>query len=479
MSVLVIDIGSSSVRALLFDEQARLMPDAIHQIEHQFQYAPDGEASADPQNLQELTETCIAQLLQQSAGKHIQAVGMATFVGNIMGVDAVGRALTPLFTYADTRGEALVGELGQHINLNDHHQRTGCRLHPAYSTVRLAWYRKHFPEDFARVHQWMDFASYLYLQWFGEANTSYSVASWSGLLNRSELTWDALWLERLHLNQAALPKVADVTDTIQGLKSPYREQWQVLADVPFFLAVGDGAAANVGSGATDKGSVALSIGSTAALRMIDDSELPTIPKGLWGYRVTAKQHLIGGATSEGGNVYEWASATLALNEQAETQLMTSKPDSHNLTILPLLAGERAPGWQGDAKGTIHGIGLATTPLDILQALLESVALRLASIADTLLQSDATVMASGGAISASTVWSQIIANALNRPLQIIGNPETTARGVAILILSHLHHKQWSDYPPDVARVIEPQADAVTIYQETRQRQQALYQRLYGE
>ncbi|MEZ4671898.1 MAG: gluconokinase [Anaerolineae bacterium] len=477
MSILVVDIGSSSVRALLFDEQAKPIPGALCQIKHSFHTAGDGEATADPRHLQQLTEECITQVVQHPAASDIQAVGVSSFVGNILGVDASGSAVTPCFTYADGRGGELVKTLQDKIDVPTNYQATGCRLHPAYATVRLYWYQQQYPEAYRRVARWMDFAAYLYRQWFGQTVTSYSVASWSGLLNRAQLAWDDRWLNLLQLDPAALPTLADTMDTVQGLLPPYNERWQVLADVPFFLAIGDGAAANIGSGGVDSTSAALSIGSTSAIRRVSTDRLPPVPDGLWGYRVTAQHPLIGGATTEGGTLYEWARKTLQLEADVEAALAAQVPDGHGLTVLPFWSGERSPGWHSEASGTLHGLRLSTTPLDILHALLESIALRLAHIAGVLLPGEARIMAGGGAIAASTVWPQIIANALNRPLHMLSEGETSARGIAILLLSHLHQRQWTDYPPQIARVIQPQRSAVEIYQQARQRQQALYQQFY--
>ena len=103
----------------------------------------------------------------------------------------------------------------------------------------------------------------------------------------------------------------------------------------------------------------------------------------------------------------------------EDELAKRELAEHGLTVLPLFAGERSPGWRGDATGTIHGIRLSTTPLDMVHALLESVALRLAIVAQQLeLVDDVKIMASGGALTRSTAWAQIIADALQRQLYLL-------------------------------------------------------------
>ncbi len=478
MSILVIDIGSSSVRAMLFDEFAQPIPQAEIKQSYSFFYGQDGEVTIDPLELQNRVETCVSQLLQNPQASSIEALGISTFVGNVMGIDASGNPITPVFTYADTRSSQCVDELQDKIDLADMLQRTGCRLHSAYNTVKLYWYQQTYPEIFASIARWMDFTSYLYLQWFGETRTSYSVASWSGLLNRQTLTWDEAWLDRLGIEESNLTTLADVNQTLSGLTSRYAEKWASLAQTPFYLPIGDGASANLGSGAINRNYAALSVGSTSALRYVTDQAMPMIPEGLWGYRVTVNQHLIGGATTEGGTIFAWAKDVLTLSDNDVKALDSRLPDQHGLTILPLFAGERSPGWRGQATATIHGLQLSTSATDIMQALLESVAFRLTNIADMLLPSQVQIMASGGALISSKIWAQMIANSLNRQLNIISG-ETSARGIAVLILSDLHHADWSIYKPEIASIIEPQANSVAIYQQSRERQKHLYQRLYDK
>jgi gluconokinase len=470
MTILVIDIGSSSVRALLFDRNAHLIPGAIASRSHNFTTDAEGGVTADALHLQKLTEACIDAILTHPAAASIEAAGMAMFVGNVLGVDAYGLPLTPIYTYADTRSRADVELLRVQIDVTAAHQRTGCLLHTAYHPSRLHWLKRTQPERFAAVHQWQDFATYLYHQWFGvELPCSYSVAAWSGLLNRYTLTWDEEWLRLLHLPPEKLPALADTNTFTRGLKS---ERWSVLRDVPFYLAMGDGLAANMGAGAVSDRTIALTVGTTAALRILA-REVPQIPQGLWCYRVSPGHQLLGGATSEGGSIFAWARQTFALPSNLEAELAERLPDSHGLTWLPLLAGERSPGWRGDATGTIHGLRLSTTPIDILHAGLEGVANRLALIADQLTSEALPVLAGGGALDASPAWAQIICNALNRPLHLVNEPEATARGVVVALFQELDSQSLP-----AAAVLMPQPDAAAALRAARERQVDLYRRLYS-
>lgn len=496
MTVLVLDIGSSSARALLFDDLARPIPGAVVQRHYQMTTTPPGAAVLDAAALREVVEATIDGILLHPSAGEIRVVGLATFVGNLVGLNAARHPITPVYLYADTRSADDVETLRAQIDAVASHERTGCPLHTAYHPARLRWLASAAPETYAQVAQWVDFASYLYTCWFGQTACSYSVASWSGLLNRATLQWDGEWLRTLGISPTALPVLRDYDSTARILTPSYQTRWHALSAVPFCLAVGDGAAANIGTGCCDSTRLAMSLGTTAALRVTypqpqpsgiagaqraapdpaasPAAAAPSVPYSLWSYRVSADLHLIGGATSEGGNLYRWARQTLLLPDSLTDALSQRPVDGHGLTVLPLLAGERSPGWSPDATGTITGLRLSTTPLDIAQALFEGLALRLAIIFEQLgsfIGVNAELIASGGALSPYLAGT--IASALDQPVNVTEDTEITARGVAMLALRAVGVNVRLNEAPAVAYTAEPQPDAVKLLRKAKERQQALY------
>ncbi|MCY3864781.1 MAG: FGGY-family carbohydrate kinase [Chloroflexi bacterium] len=481
MTLLVIDLGSSSARTLLFDDDARLIDGSICSRRHDFATDSGGLAIADASQLRALVEACMDEVLAHSAAQTIRAVGLATFVGNWLGLDAGGAACTPLFTYADTRSRSQIPSLLAKLSgdADPYHQATGCLLHPAYLPAQYNRLTATDPECEAKIARVTDIGGYLYRCWFGRAMpTSLSVASWSGLLDsaRQDWHWDYARLLVGDSLAAKLPSVADYDAVQVGLADEYAARWPRLRDCPFFLALGDGAAANIGSGAVDADRIALTIGTTSALRVV--KRVDRAPDGLWRYLVAADMPLVGGATSEGGNVYQWVMEDLLLGDETlEKQLADCAPDGHGLTVLPLLAGERAPGWRAEATGAIHGIGRHTRRLDILQAHLEAVALRLSLIYDLINDETAEVMAGGGALQSSLAWARMMADAFNTPIHLLAEAEITARGVALMMRRSLDGSSLDAVQPAIEDVIYPAPDRVRLLRRARERQLDLYRRLY--
>lgn len=488
--VLALNIGTSSIRALLFDRLGRAIEGMMARQSWRLDTDTDGAAVADPDAMVDRVWRCIDEVLERAAelsGK-IEGVALCTFVSNILGVDEQGQAVTPLMTYADTRSADEVDRLRREFDEEAVHQRTGCLFHTSYLPAQFRWLARARPDIFQRAVRWMSIGEYMERQIFpsagsrkeNERGVSYSVASWTGLLDRKNLVWDGPLLAALPVDAAQLSPLVDVDVPRRGLRDRFADRWPALRGVPWFPAVGDGAAANVGSGCVTPARVALTMGTTTAVRLVTEEEVMHVPDGLWCYRVDGRRSLPGGALSEGGNVFAWMRDTLHLpvERDLEDALARMVPDGHGLTALPFLAGERSPGWVGDARATLHGLSLATTPLDILRASMEGVAYRIALIFDrleSLLPSDFQVVASGGALLNSPVWVQIIADIVGRPVAISEVEEASARGAALLALEALGAlDDATDSPAFIGEPIVPDDDRHARYRKAAKRQQMLYE-----
>jgi gluconokinase len=282
---------------------------------------------------------------------------------------------------------------------------------------------------------------------FGTLRTSVSMASGTGLLNGVSLDWDRDMLAHLGLSPDSLPAIVDRTDPDAGLLEPYASRWPALAGIPWFPAIGDGAAANVGAGCVNRSRIAMTIGTSAAMRIIvpdelDRAENPLLPSRTWSYRLDRTNRVLGGALSNGGNVTAWLADHLADGSFAElTEAAAAiEPDGHGLTVLPFFAGERSPSWNDRATGTISGLRLSTTGGDIFRATLEATAYRMAAIYDdvmTLAAPDHRIFANGAAALSSPLWLQIITDVLGHPIDALdAEAEASARGAAVCALDAL-------------------------------------------
>jgi gluconokinase len=148
------------------------------------------------------------------------------------------------------------------------------------------------------------------------------------------------------------------------------ERWPELRGVPWYPAIGDGAAANLGSGAFGKDRVGLTIGTSAAVRLLWEAEgAVTVPPELWCYRLDARRWVSGAALSNGGIAVAFLRRLLELPPDRvwEAAVEAMEPDSHGLTVLPFLLGERGPGWRRETRSVVMGATPATTPAEMMRA----------------------------------------------------------------------------------------------------------------
>jgi gluconokinase len=482
--ILSLDIGTSSVRAAIFDRLGRAIEGLEARERHEIRTTKEGASETDADALLERVWRCIDEALGRMGPlkDQIWGVGVCTFVGNILGVDGDQRAITPLTTYADTRSEGEVVKLRAEFDERVVHDRTGCHFHPAYLPALFRWFDRDQKEFFQRVARWVSIGEYLELKLFGDAAVSFSVASWSGLLDRYKLAWDEPLINALPVRMEQLSRLTDSNSPRRGLLPEFAKRWEDLRDVAWFPALGDGATANVGSGCVSSRRVALTVGTTTAMRAVVDHSIIHIPSGLWCYRVDGKRSLPGGALSEGGSVFAWMKDVLQLGDPAgiEKTLAPMEPDAHGLTVLPFLAGERSPGLAGHARGTVHGLSQATTSLDILRAGLESVAYRIALVFELLrplLPAEPQIVASGGALLSSPTWLNIMTDVFNRPVAVSEVQEASGRGAALLALEALRVIPDMEKAPDFIGTIHyPDERRHERYREAMERQKKLYEKL---
>jgi gluconokinase len=423
LSVLALDVGTSSVRAQRFDERGE----------------PAGELRQERYETDDPEEV-------EAAARHVLAGeepdATSCFAHSLVAVDADWNALTPILGWRDRSSAGAAEQLARRLDAEAVHARTGAFLHPSFWPAKLAWLARTEPDVFRRTAWFVSFADYLR----GAAETSLSMASSSGLLDLTTRGWDEQLLATLGVERERLPRISDV---------------------PLWV---DAACSNAGAGCTTRERAALMVGTSGALRVLYEPERAPQPKpGLFLYLAGERRVVEGGALSDGGNLHGWLEETLA---DSSGSLAGRDPRDHGLVFLPFLGGERSTGWSPRARGTIHGLTFETTPLDLRQAAYEGVAFRFAAIAD-LLPEVREVVATGGALLHDRDWIQIMADALARPITVSAVPEASLRGAAVFALER--QGQAAAEAP-VAGIVEPRADRAESYRAAREAQQRLYDAL---
>jgi len=470
--VAALDVGTSSVRALLYDAQARPLPGAEVHIPYRPRVAVDGTAEVDADRLLGIVQQALDVLVGRRP-LEVLGVGVSTFWHGLLGLDRQGRPATPLWLWSDSRSWRQAEQLRGRLDGDAVHQRTGCPIHPSYWPSKLAWAG---PRAAAR---WTSFSDFLYLKLFGEWGTSLSMASATGLFSLRGLDWDPELRRELRLRPEQLPPVAAA---VTRLQPAYARRWPALAGATWVPAAGDGGLANLGSGCVDPRQRALTVGTSGALRVITDRLPRRLPRELWCYRLDAERLVLGGSFSNGGNLHAWVMDNFRLEGAAlERRLRRMPPGSTGLVFVPLLAGERSPGFAARATGAIAGLTLATTATDVARAGLEAIALDFARVdrsLDRVAPGAERLVGSGAGLLASPAWMQIMADAIGKPLVAAGQGrEASSRGAAILVLEHLERQGAAGHrQAPRGRTFKPRQEAHRAYLAEAASHERLYRAL---
>jgi gluconokinase len=483
--LLALDIGTSSGRGALYDEQGLEIEGTQARFTRSLSTTSDGGAELDAREAIEQIARTIDEVLARSANfrARIETVAVACFWHSLVGVSEEGEPVTPVYGWADLRAARYAEDLRRRLDERASHARTGCRFHPSYWPARLLWLREEQPAVYESAHCWMSFAELLSSRFLKETTMSISMASGTGMLEVRACDWDEKLLEATNVRREQLPFIAKAHEPSGRLTDEYARRWPALREARWFPAIGDGAANNIGAGCTTLEHVALMIGTSGAMRVMWTGAPPgEIHPALWCYRADARRVVAGGALSDGGGLYAWMTEALALHDdpgERESALASMQPDAHGLTILPFWAGERSTNWATSARGAILGLTMHTRPLEILRAAMEAISYRFALVADALFAHAplAQIVASGGALAASPLWSQMLADVLGRPVHLSGVAEASSRGACLLALEARGLlKSIESAPAPFVQVYEPDMTRHTRYRAALRRQQEIYDRI---
>ncbi len=453
--VLALDLGTSSVRALLCDESAEPIGSAIARRPVQARQDSTGAAEVDADAYLAALVACLDELQAAGALTGIRLVATSSQWHSVLALGADGSPASPVLTWLDTR--AGVGDR-RPDDPDAYHRRTGAFVHPLYWSAKVPFLRTSLG---GRDLRFAGLTEYLRQRLLGDDAISLSMASGTGMLDTVSGRWDPEALAIGGLTERQLPVV---DDRAGRLTAEFASRWPGLTGADWMPALGDGASSTLGAGAFDGPTIGVTVGTSAAARVVSelpvatsfgppgDTSPPDLHPGLWRYRVDHRRILTGAAVSGGGVLHEWLRSLLG--EVREPSLPPGVA-SAGVAVTPLHAGSRPPEVVPGGSGVVSGLGLTTSPEQLVASTYEGVALELlrsVELLDTAFGHRLPVVLGGGAVAASPWWRRAIAAAFDRPVRYQTHAEVGARGAAALAMG------IPVPPPDEEVPVEPRATA---------------------
>ncbi|WP_159081819.1 gluconokinase [Paenibacillus sp. CAA11] len=490
--VLGIDIGTTSLKAVLFGSCGKVK--AKESVGYPlYQPKPDWAEQEPEEILQALIDAVRHVLIKGGiASNRVKAIGLSTAMHSLIALDREGRPLTRSIVWTDNRSVKQSDALRENGGLNIY-LRTGTPIHPMSPLCKILWLKEEAPEIFHNTAMFAGIKEFILHRLFGEYVVDYSIASATGILDLSSLKWDEEVLQLLDIDTSRLPRIVPTTEVLAGMDSGLANQMGLDPKIPFVIGASDGVLANLGVGAIGPGEVAVTIGTSGAVRMVTDAPLTDERGRTFCYALTDRHWVVGGPTNNGGIMLRWLRDEFASSE-VEIAKRLGK-DSYDLMIeyaekvpagaegllfLPFLTGERAPYWNPNARGVFFGISLRHRREHFIRAVLEGVVLSIFSVGVALrdLAGPANQIIASGGFARSSVWRQILSDVMGKELLVPEVEEASALGAAALAMYAIHELSSFEEVKSWVRIThrhEPNLKSSEVYLQLFD----MYERIYNK
>jgi gluconokinase len=479
--VIGVDIGTTSTKAVLFTENGDVV--SQHSIEYPLYTPTPATAEQAPEEIWTAVTKSVIVLIETSKiePSGLLCLSFSAAMHSLIAIGEKGELLTRSITWADNRSAKWAAQLKQEQKGHAIYHRTGTPIHAMSPLVKLIWLRNEQPQLFEKATKFISVKEYIFYRLFGQYLVDYSIASTTGLMNLKELTWDKEALDVAGITEQHLSQLVPTTHIVEKISEASARELGIPADTPIVMGASDGVLANLSVGAISPGHVAVTVGTSGAVRAVVEQPWTDPQERLFCYALTENHWVIGGAVNNGGIVFRWIRDQIGGTEVASakelgtdpydllTNLAQSVPaGAGGLIFHPYLAGERAPIWNAYASGSFVGLTLRHTKAHLIRAVLEGIAFNLNLVLEALedrIGKPKSIQATGG-LAKSYLWRQILADVFAQEITVPASYESTCLGAAVLGLYALKKIPSLDVVSQMLGKTEqqqPNRENVEIYQ----------------
>ncbi|WP_322988656.1 xylulokinase [Hoeflea sp.] len=477
-----LDLGTSSVKALLIDDAQQTVGSASADLTVERPHP--GWSEQDPDSWIAATRSAIAKLRQTHASElaGLRGIGLSGHMHGATTVDKAGKVIRPCILWNDTRSHKEAADLDADPKFR---LLTGNIVFPGFTAPKLKWMAVHEPENFARVDKVLLPKDYLRLWLAGEAISEMSDSAGTSWLDVGKRDWNDDLLAATGLVRGQMPALVEGTERAGALRAEVAAELGLPAGIPIAGGAGDNAASACGMGTVADGQAFASLGTSGVLFAANNRYLPNPDSA-----VHAFCHALPGTWHQMGVIL---SATDALNwlagiTSADPATLTAELGEQlvapgSVLFLPYLSGERTPHNDSAIRGGFAGLGHESDRVALTRAVIEGVSFAfrdsLAALAQAGTQLSRVTAIGGG--SRSVYWLETLATVLGMPVDIPeGGDFGAAFGAARLGLIAAENADPFAIctPPATARTIDPNRELASAFDEAYSHYRALYPALKG-
>lgn len=373
-------------------------------------------------------------------GTDVAAIGFSSAMHGVLCVDAAGEPISNVITWMDRRAHGIAdGWRGDGAG-SALYAATGAPMHPMLPVAKLRWLAENEPELFRRTRRFVGLKELIVYRWTGEWLVDYGIASATGMLELGTRDWSALALEMAGVDRSRLSKPALPSTALHAFRPAIARELGLTDGTAVVLASADGPLANIGVGTSAVGDVALTLGTSGAVRILTDAPFLDPHGRTFCYCADDSRFVVGGPTSAAGASLDWVFALLLGDVPKDRRFARAAalaaevaPGADGLVVLPFFAGERAPYWRSGLRGTFDALDLAHDRRSILAASFESVVYGVFAVYEVMreLAGDAQRLLLTGGLTRAPLVRRLLADVFDLPAVQPHQQEASAFGAALV------------------------------------------------
>lgn len=416
-TLLVLDAGTSSVKAVLFDLEGRVRG------EHEVPYATTSLAGGrEEQNPLDWWSAAVAAArhLDLSA---VERISLAGTMQSVIPVGADGNPVRPAILYSDCRATEVFRHLAPAFDRLGAGARLGNHINELMSVFKIVWMRTQEPELYRRTHLFHSGAKdYVLFRLTGEHVTDPTAATTVGLMDIRTRRWSDALAEAAGIPLTLLPRIEAADFEVGTVTADAARALGLRTGVPVVNGCGDAGAATVGAGVSRPGDAYIYLGTSAWVGLVREVQALALPHDLYTLAHPASGLAIRiGAMLSGGDGAAWFAAIAGASFEAlEAGLPAVDRAPPDLLFMPYLKGERCPFLDTRVRGAFLGLDRSHGCAEMFYAVLEGVAFALGANMDALGVGGEEIRLIGGG-AASTMWPQLIADVTGRSVVVARIP----------------------------------------------------------
>ena len=459
-----IDIGTSSLKAVLIDDAQRIVGSRTVSLEVARPHP--GWSEQDPESWWQACEAVMDGLVADHRAEiaAVRGIGLSGQMHGATLLDEADRVLRPCILWNDGRSAAEAAEISAVSE-----RVTGNIAMPGFTAPKLMWVKRHEPEVFARVRTVLLPKDYVRLRLTGDKASDMSDSAGTLWLETAKRAWSDEMLALTDMDRAQMPRLYEGSAATGTLRSELAGRWGMSGSVVVAGGGGDNAASACGVGAVAAGTGFISIGTSGVIFVTADRYRgnPAGAVHAFCHAVPGTWHQMGVSLSSAGSL-DWLANVLGASAGDLVDALGDRPTGpSSIVFLPYLSGERTPHNDVAIRGAFVGLDQADGRRELTQAVLEGVAFAFKDCFDVLtmpLNEPRRLIAVGGG-SRSRYWLAVIATVLGLPIAV---PEDGDFGAAFgaarlgLIAAENADPFAVCAPPAIRETIEPIGELAEAY-----------------